>query len=88
MRSALHNLSSVDEPFIEGLFHNAISAADLIAVRPALAEMADKMLRHANEKLMENSLSGTDSQRDTDSGNRRRMRLGVYYFETDSNDRP
>lgn len=89
MRSALHNLSSVDEPFIErALFHNAISAADLIAVRPALAEMADKMLRHANEKLMENSLSGTDSQRDTESGNRRRMRLGVYYFETDSDDRP
>lgn len=89
MRSALHNLAPSGEPFIErALFHNAIAEADLARLRATLADMADKMLRQANQKLMDNSLSGTDNHRDPSAGPQRRMRLGVYYFEADAEDRP
>ncbi len=88
LRSALHNLNPDEKPFIErALFHNAINASQLDALRPEIAEMADRLLRRANEKLLENSLAGTDAP-PADAGKPlKRLRLGVYYYETDAEDR-
>ena len=89
LRSALHNLNPDEVPFIErALFHNAINAGQLDALRPMISDMADKLLRRANEKLMESSLAGTDAPADDDGRPLKRLRLGVYYYETDADDRP
>lgn len=89
LRSAFHNLSGSANPFIErALFHNAIRADRLEAARPVLAEMADRLLRQANEKLMDSNLANTDAETTVDPVDLRRLRLGVYYYETDSEDRP
>jgi hypothetical protein len=84
LRAALHNLSTTETPFLErALFHNAVSAPQLEAARPKLIEMADRLLRQANQHLTDASTIGTE----TDSQPRRRLRLGVYYYETDADDR-
>lgn len=89
LRSAFHNLSGSDTPFIErALFHNAIRADRLDAARPILADLADRLLRQANERLMDSNLANTDAQTTPAAGSLRRLRLGVYYYETDSEDRP
>ena len=89
LRSALHNLNPDEVPFIErALFHNAINAGQLDALRPMISDMADKLLRRANEKLMESSLAGTDAPADDDGRPLKRLRLGVYYYETAADDRP
>lgn len=89
LRSAFHNLSGAGSPFIErALFHNAIRADRLEAARPILADMADRLLRQANEKLMDSNLANTDAETTGESLKMRRLRLGVYYYETDSEDRP
>jgi len=83
LRSALHNLSSGEAPFLErALFHNAVSAPQLEAARPKLIEMADRLLRQANQNLTDASTIGTE----TEAQPRRRLRLGVYYYETDADD--
>ncbi|GLR68474.1 hypothetical protein GCM10010909_31550 [Acidocella aquatica] len=86
LRSALHNLAPDEPPFIErALFHNGISARQLEAVRPALSTMADRMLRRANEKLLESSADSPAA----DAGlPLKRLRLGVYYYETSAEDQP
>jgi hypothetical protein len=84
LRSALHNLSGTEAPFLErALFHNAVSAPQLEAARPKLIEMADRLLRQANQHLTDASTIGTEA----DVQPRRRLRLGVYYYETDAEDR-
>jgi hypothetical protein len=89
LRSALHNLGAPSVPFIErALFNNAIRADRLDAVRPVLTEMADRLLRQANERLLDNNLAQTDADTPKSSGAMRRLRLGVYYYEADSEDRP
>lgn len=90
MRSALHNLAGTAPAFIErALFHNNMDAARLEAARPILSEMADRLLRQCNEKLLESSLGGTDMIDNlTVAGPLRRLRLGVYYYETDAGDLP
>lgn len=90
MRSAFHNLGGEQPVFIErALFHNGIAAERLDAARPVLSEMADRLLRQSNEQLLEGNLSSTDSADAKPGGQRlRRLRLGVYYYETDAEDRP
>ncbi|HQT89498.1 MAG TPA: DUF6502 family protein [Acidiphilium sp.] len=89
LRSALHNLGGPSTPFIErALFHNAIRTDRLDAARPILTDMADRLLRQANERLLDGNLAHTDAETPADHGNMRRLRLGVYYYETDSEDRP
>lgn len=90
MRSAFHNLAGEQPVFIErALFHNDIGADRLDKARPVLADMADRLLRTCNEQLLEGNLASTDSvAMPADGGKRRRLRLGVYYYETDAEDRP
>ncbi len=86
LRSGLHNLDPDEAPFIErALFHNGISASQMEAVRPALTMMADRMLRRANEKLLE---SGGDAPATAAGEPLKRLRLGVYYYETDAENQP
>lgn len=89
LRSALHNLDGGTPTFIErALFYNAIRADRLKAARPALADMADRLLRQSNEHLLESNVASTDAPpADADDAGLRRMRLGVYYYETDAKDR-
>lgn len=90
LRSAFHNLTGEAPTFIErALFYNAIRADRLDAARPVLAEMADRLLRQSNEQLLEGNLASTDTV-GTSSGEAklRRLRLGVYYYEADAEDRP
>lgn len=90
MRSAFHNLAGEQPVFIErALFHNRIDAGRLDAARPVLSDMADRLLRQCNEQLLESNLSSTESATAGEGGGRpRRLRLGVYYYETDAEDRP
>jgi len=82
LRAALHNLEGGTPRFIErALFHNSIDAAQMQAVRPVLADMADKLLRQANEKLLDGLPADAAAPR-------KRLRLGVYYYETDADDTP
>jgi hypothetical protein len=87
LRAALHNLGGTGPAFIErALFHNALDAAQLEAVRPVIADMADKLLRQANEALLRGSLVGTDTPGAAAGASRKRLRLGVYYYEADADD--
>lgn len=93
MRSALHNLAGGGAPFIErALFHNAIGAEPLHTLRPVFAAMADKLLRQANEQLLASSMAATDTAGTTPAtgatGALKRLRLGVYYYETDATEAP
>lgn len=90
MRSAFHNLAGEQPVFIErALFHNGIGADRLDAARPVLSDMADRLLRQSNEQLLEGNLASTDAAgAESDGGRLRRLRLGVYYYETDAEDRP
>lgn len=87
LHSAFHNLATPETPYIErALFHNAIRAERLAQARPILAELADHLLRQANERLMANNLAATDGEGAPGAGRLRRLRLGVYYYETDAED--
>lgn len=89
LSSALHNLSTREAPYIErALFHNGIASTQLDAVRPQLSAMADQMLRRANEVLLDQAIAGTDHARAGQDEPLRRLRLGVYYYEADVEDRP
>lgn len=93
MRSALHNLAAEGAPFIErALFHNAMGAAQLNALRPVFAEMADRLLRQANEQLLASSMAATDTAGAAPAGGAetavKRLRLGVYYYEADASEAP
>lgn len=88
LHSAFHNLAGSETPFIErALFHNAIRSERLEQARPILADLADRLLRQANERLMDSNLAGTDGEGAAESSCLRRLRLGVYYYETDAEDR-
>ncbi len=90
MRSAFHNLAGETPVFIErALFHNGIGASRLNAARPVLSDMADRLLRQCNEQLLEGNLASTDAAGgDPEREALLRLRLGVYYYETDADDRP
>ncbi len=89
LRASLHNLSTHDAPYIErALFHNGMVPTDLDAVRPQLSDMADQMLRRANELLLDRTVAGTDGVGDEQDKPLRRLRLGVYFYETDAEDQP
>lgn len=89
LRSALHNLDGTGPAFIErALFHNGLDAAQVDVVRPVLADMADRLLRQANEALLRGSLAGTDTPAAAPDAGRKRLRLGVYYYEADADDAP
>lgn len=83
LRSALHNLSRPDAPFLErALYHDTISSEQLAAARDEMMSLADQLLRKANEQLIGANTIGTE----TGAEPRKRMRLGVYYYEADSDD--
>ncbi|HQU14528.1 MAG: hypothetical protein B7Z66_02680 [Chromatiales bacterium 21-64-14] len=85
LRSALHNLSTPQAPYLErALYHDAIPADELERLRPELMRLADPLLRQANQRLMSANTVGTESG----SRPRRRMRLGVYYYEEDTGGDP
>ena len=84
LRSGLHNLEPGNRPFIErALFHNAMTDGQLEAVRPMLSEMADRMLRRANAKLLDSS---PPPESEAAGQPLKRLRLGVYYYETSTED--
>ncbi|WP_298282114.1 DUF6502 family protein [Acidocella sp.] len=83
LRAALHNLAGTGPAFIErALFHNGIEAGQMEALRPRLADMADKLLRDAHEVVGEATSAGTGGGEPA----MRRLRLGVYYYEADAQD--
>lgn len=83
LRSALHNLSRPDAPFLErALYHDTISSGQLAAARDEMMSLADQLLRKANEQLIGANTIGTE----TGAEPRKRMRLGVYYYEASSDD--
>ena len=86
LRAALHNLDGNSPAFIErALFHNGLDAAQQAALRPALAELADKMLRQANETLLD---AGQSEGPEAAPSPKRRLRLGVYYYDAEAGDAP
>jgi hypothetical protein len=90
LRSAFHNLEGEEPVFIErALFHNRMPAGPLDAARPVLSEMADRLLRQCNEVLLEaNAATADTGDADKQATRARRLRLGVYYYETDADDLP
>ncbi len=81
LRSALHNLTHPDRPYLErALYHDSIPAAELDRLRPELVRLAEPVLRAANRRLIDATTVGTESPR----APRRRLRLGIYYYEEDS----
>lgn len=81
LRSALHNLAHPRNPYLErALYHDAIPSADLERLRPELMRLAEPLLREANRRLLEAATVGTE----TAPTPRRRMRLGLYYYEEDN----
>lgn len=87
LRAALHNLEGGQPAFIErALFHNGLSAARVEALRARLSGMGDRLLREANEILLEDRLTGTDNAVREKGDAKKRLRLGVFYFETDASD--
>lgn len=83
LRSALHNLSSPDDPMLErALYHDTISQEQLDDARPEILKLAEDLLKNANQRLMGANTIGTE----TKPGPRKRMRLGVFYYEADSDD--
>ncbi|MCB5944979.1 DUF6502 family protein [Acidocella sp. KAb 2-4] len=89
LRAAFSNIECTTPSFIErALFHNSISASWLEAMRPHLRRMAEQFLRDANEALLKESVAGTDAFPIAHSEAQKRMRLGVYYYETDADDAP
>lgn len=90
LRASLHNLLPHESPYIErALFHNNITPIHLDAVRSQLSTMADQMLRRANEILLDQNAADTDTAHvDSNIQSLRRLRLGVYYYETDADDQP
>ncbi|MDE8349354.1 MAG: DUF6502 family protein [Acidocella sp.] len=89
LRAAFSNLEGKTPPFIErALFHNGLPAGFLEALRPHLGRLAEQFLREANEALLKNSVAGTDLPPQAIDKTQKRMRLGVYYYETDADDAP
>ena len=89
LRAALSNLEGNTPPFIErALFQNRLSGEWLEGLRSHFARMAEQFLRDANEALLKESVAGTDSPPPALSAAPKRMRLGVYYYETDADDAP
>jgi hypothetical protein len=89
MNAAFHNMKGEQPRFIErALFHNSMSAQQLENVRPELSSMADQLLRQANQRLLEGQIAGTETPSGDQSEPRRRMRFGVYYYETGEDDAP
>ncbi|HQT63814.1 MAG TPA: DUF6502 family protein [Acidocella sp.] len=89
MNAAFHNIKGEQPRFIErALFHNSISAQQLDTIRPELSKMADHLLRQANQRLLEGQIAGTEAASGEKIEPRRRLRLGVYYYEADEGDAP
>ena len=75
LRSAVHNLEG-GEPFLErALYFDALPAAVLEEARPEIYRMSERLLREAHQRL---------SAAESPEGPRRRLRLGVYYYEEDA----
>ncbi|MBU2848785.1 hypothetical protein HF925_09370, partial [Acidithiobacillus ferriphilus] len=75
LRSAVHNLEG-EEPFLErALYFDALPAAVLEEARPEIYRMSERLLREAHQRL---------SAAESPEGPRRRLRLGVYYYEEDA----
>ena len=75
LRSAVHNLEG-GEPFLErALYFDALPAAVLEEARPEIYRMSERLLREAHQRL---------SEAESSEGPRRRLRLGVYYYEEDA----
>lgn len=83
LRSALHNLTSPEKPLFErALFHDSISQEQLDAARPEMLKLAEELLKKANQQLIDANTISTEAK----SEQRKRMRLGVFYYETDEDD--
>lgn len=76
MQSALHNIEQPQaQPYLErAVYYDAVPEEALAQLRPVLQRLSDQLLRQANRQL--SALAGGDS-----ATPRRRMRLGVYYYE-------
>lgn len=82
MAAATHNLSTRESPFIErAVYYDSIPKDQLGALRSELAALAEHLLRDANQRIMP-----LDDDRAMTP--RSRVRLGVYYYEEDSEPRP
>lgn len=80
LQSALHNLDG-GEPYVErAVYYGVVDADDLDRLRPELADRADRFLREVNALVMPLNKTALQER----SPNRRRMRLGLYYYEDDA----
>ena len=79
IQSALHNIEQPQVlPYLErAVYYDAVPTAALTQLRPTLQRLGDQLLRQANRHLT--TLVGS-----TSATPRRRMRLGVYYYEDDA----
>ena len=78
LASATHNLEVPDDPFIErAVYYNGIPAASMPDLRSRLFQTAERFIREANQMIM--PLDEAQAE-----GHHRRVRLGVFYFEEDS----
>lgn len=81
LKSALHNVSGKDKPFLErAVYYELVDTDELDALRPELYQLSEEFLQAINRRVM--PLNRKASRHAVAGG--RRMRLGVFYFEDDS----
>jgi hypothetical protein len=81
LKGALHNVTGKGKPFLErAVYYEVMDAQELDEVRPELYQLSEEFLQAINRRVM--PLNRRANQHGQTG--RRRMRLGVYYFEDDS----
>lgn len=81
LQSALHNLGSQGDPFLErAVYYELVAPEALERLRPELFRLSEEFLQDVNRKLM--PVNADAIRRGAPNG--RRMRLGVFYFEDKS----
>lgn len=79
LESALHNIAGAQAPYIErAVFYDAVPAEELAALRPALFQLGDRLLREVNRLVMP---LDREKEPEDPMQPRKRMRFGVYYYE-------
>lgn len=80
LQSALHNIEQPQTPpYLErAVYYESVPAEALAHLRPQLQRLSDQLLRQASRQLMPLVSAGS-----TAATPRRRMRLGIYYYEDD-----
>ena len=85
LSAAVHNLDGIEPPFLEqALYFDGLSKEALDKLRPELRRLSEKLLRDAYQRVAKTTSPSDDVTTAPPRDMSRRMRLGVYYFEDDS----